>query len=150
VKNANQHVLKILARLAQAAVIVTVMHAAAPSAAAQSLDFDYYKTRVEPIFLKKRPSHARCAVCHINSTNAFVLQPLDPGSPTWTEEQSRKNFEVVSRLVFPGDVTTSPLLVHPLAPEEGGDYFHSGGRQFKTRKDPEWLILAAWAKGAKK
>src|ERR1043165_227956 len=91
---------------------------------AQSLDFDYYRTRVEPIFLKKRPGHARCVVCHAASNNAFRLQPLPAGSTNWTEEQSRRNFEVVSRLVTPGDPTTSRLLLHPLSAEAGGDRFH--------------------------
>jgi hypothetical protein len=122
---------------------------AAMPASTQSLDFEYYKTRVEPIFLKKRPGHARCVVCHAPSTNAFNLQPLSAGSSSWTEEQSRRNFEVVSRLVTPGDPASSRLLLHPLAPAAGGDIFHSGGRQFASRDDPDWLVLAAWARGEK-
>src|SRR5580700_10840691 len=74
-----------------------------PLASAQSLDFETFKTRVEPIFLKKRPGHARCVACHVGSNNAFRLQSLPAGSTTWTEEQSRRNFEIVSRLVTPGD-----------------------------------------------
>lgn len=68
-------------------------------AAAQSLDYDVFKTKVEPIFLQKRRSHARCVVCHAAANHAFSLQPLDKGATTWTEEQSRKNFEMVSRIV---------------------------------------------------
>jgi hypothetical protein len=122
--------------------------AAAP-ASTQSLDFEYYRTRVEPIFLKKRPGHARCVVCHAGSTNAFSLQPLSAGSSTWSEEQSRRNFQIVSRLVTPGDPGSSRLLLHPLAPAAGGDIFHSGGRQFASRNDPDWLVLAAWVRNAK-
>ena len=59
-------------------------------AAAQSLDYETFKTQVEPIFVKKRPTHARCVVCHAGATNAFRLQPLDKGATFWTEEQSRK------------------------------------------------------------
>jgi len=33
--------------------------------AAPSPDFEFFKTRVEPIFLKKRPGHARCYFCHV-------------------------------------------------------------------------------------
>ena len=66
----------------------------------------------------------------------------------WTEEQSRRNFETVSQLVNPGDAATSRLLLHPLAPEGGGDVFHSGGRQFPTKRDPAWRTLAAWVNGA--
>jgi hypothetical protein len=31
---------------------------------AADLDFATYRSRVEPIFLKKRPGHARCITCH--------------------------------------------------------------------------------------
>src|SRR5512135_988507 len=96
-------------------------------AAAQSLDFATYRAKVEPIFLKKREGHARCVVCHANAGNAFRLQPLAPGAATWTEEESRKNFESVSRLVNSKNLLSSPLLKHPLAGTAGGDDFHSGG-----------------------
>jgi len=59
---------------------------AAPFAAAQSLDFEIYKSRVEPIFFKKRPGHARCVACHVDANTAFRLQPLTEGPKTWTEE----------------------------------------------------------------
>src|SRR5487761_1679841 len=83
---------------------------------AASLDFEFFKTKVQPIFLAKRAGHARCAACHASPTApaVFRLQPLTPGSTTWDEEQSRKNFEAASRLVIPGD-SKSPLLVHALA-----------------------------------
>lgn len=142
-----------LAPVARLAVIVIVLHTAALFAATQSpipsLDFEYYRTRVEPIFLKKRPGHARCVVCHAGSNNAFRLQPLPAGSTTWTEEQSRQNFEIVSRLVTPGDPASSRLLLHPLSPEAGGDRFHSGGRQFASQNDPDWRVLADWVRNAK-
>ena len=118
-------------------------------AAAQSLDFQVYKTTVEPIFLKKRPTHARCVVCHAGATNAFHLEVLAPGATAWTEEQSRKNFETVSRLVKPGDAAASHLLKQPLAHEAGGEEFHSGGRQFATKDDADWKVIAAWVQAAK-
>jgi hypothetical protein len=115
---------------------------------APKLDYEFFKSRVEPVFLTKRPDHARCYVCHVESNNAFRLVRLSPGAGTWTEEQSRRNFEVVSTLVNPGDPDTSRLLLHPLAPEGGGDVFHSGGRQFASKRDPAWRTLAAWVSGA--
>jgi hypothetical protein len=84
----------------------------------------------------------------VESSNAFHLERLSPGAPVWAEEQSRHNFEVVSTLVNPGDPDTSRLLLHPLAPEGGGDVFHSGGRQFPSKRDPAWRTLAAWVNGA--
>ena len=124
-----------------------------PIAAAQSLDFEFYRTRVEPILLKKRGDHARCYSCHEGATNAFRLEKLSPGSTSWTEEQSRKNFQTISRIVVPGRPTTSRFLLHPLAPEAGGDPgpigMHHGGRQFETQNDPDWKTFAEWVQGAK-
>jgi hypothetical protein len=116
-------------------------------AAAQSLDYEFFKARVEPIFLKKKPGHTRCYVCHAESNNAFRLEKLPPGAKFWTEEQSRRNFETVSRLVVPGNFAASRLLFMPLAPEAGGNAFHNGGRQFASKDDPDWKTLDQWANG---
>jgi hypothetical protein len=121
--------------------------ATAAPAIGQSLDFDFFKSRVEPIFLKKRPEHARCYVCHSQGNNAFRLAKLAPGAKSWTEEQSRHNFEAASALVVPGKPDSSRLLLQPLAPEAGGNVYHSGGRQFASKNDPDWKILAQWVKG---
>ena len=138
----------------RALIIVAVLAAIAVSSSmtaaqtAPKLDYEYFKSRVEPVFLTKRPDHARCYVCHVESNNAFRLERLAPGARDCTEEQSRRNFEVVSILVNPGDPDTSRLLLHPLGPEGGGDVFHSGGRQFASKRDPAWRTLAAWVNGA--
>lgn len=116
--------------------------------AAQALDFATFRTKVEPIFNKKREGHARCVVCHSGTNRVFRLEPLAPGTTSWTEEQSRKNFEVVSKLVKPGDAMGSLLLKQPLAPEAGGNDFHSGGRQFASQNDPDWKTIADWVRGA--
>jgi hypothetical protein len=122
---------------------------AAGHLAAQTLDYATYKAKVEPIFLKKREGHARCVVCHAGAGNAFRLQPLAPGATNWTEEQSRQNFEAVSKLVNASNLMSSPILKHPLAGTAGGDDFHSGGRQFTSRNDPDWKVMEEWARGAK-
>jgi hypothetical protein len=128
--------------------------APAPGAASSStetpaLDYEFFKTRVEPIFLKKRPTHARCYVCHEEANHALKLAKLSPGNTIWTEEESRRNFDTVSQLVTPGDPLGSLLLHHPLAPEAGGDAFHSGGRQFQSQSDADWQTLADWVRGRK-
>jgi hypothetical protein len=117
-----------------------------PPAAAQALDFETFKTRVEPIFLEKRPGHARCYACHVHANTAFRLEKLATGRTSWSEEQSRRNFETAQRLVVPGNPEASHLLLHPLAPEAGGEPFHSGGRQFKSKDDPDWQALADWVR----
>jgi hypothetical protein len=117
-------------------------------AGAQALDFDVFKASVQPIFLQKRPGHTRCVVCHSQRTSsAFRLETLAPGAKTWTEEQSRRNFEMVSRLVVPGNPDAGLLPAHPLAPEAGGSAYHSGGRQFASKDDPAWKAIAAWVRG---
>jgi|HubBroStandDraft_6_1064221.scaffolds.fasta_scaffold401206_2 hypothetical protein len=123
--------------------------------AVPSPEFEFFKSRVEPIFLKKRPGHARCYFCHVVGSGAnaagtaFHLEKLSPGSTFWSEEQSRRNFEVVSRLVTPGEPLSSYLLKHPLARDAGGDISHGGGRQFASQNDPDWLTLAEWVRGRK-
>jgi YVTN family beta-propeller protein len=111
-------------------------------------DFEFFSSKVEPIFLKQRPGHARCYACHSDPNRLFHLERLLDGAKEWTEEQSRRNFQTVTRLVAPGDPRSSLLLIHPLAPEAGGDAFHSGGRQFESQNDPDWLTIADWVRGA--
>jgi hypothetical protein len=140
--------MRTLARLGMAAALVL----AGPIglSAAAELDYDAFKTRIEPIFLKKRVGHARCYTCHAeNINNALRLERLPPGASFWTEEQSRRQFDIVSALVMPGDPAASRLLLHPLAPEAGGSAYHSGGRQFASKNDADWRAIAAWVNGQK-
>ena len=115
---------------------------------APALDFEFFKTKVEPIFLKRRPGHAPCYSCHILENRAFHLQTLNPNSTTWTDEQSQLNFKSALDQVEPGNTHASRLLSHPLAPEAGGDAFHSGGRQFSSQNDPDWLVIFDWVRSA--
>ena len=101
-------VLIVLAALA--ALAVSKQNTAAQIA--PKLDYEFFKSRVEPVFLTKRPDHARCYVCHAESNNAFHLEKLSPDAHEWTDEQSRRNFEMASKLVNPGDPDTSRLLLH--------------------------------------
>jgi hypothetical protein len=112
-----------------------------------TLDYEAYKTKIEPILLKKRPGAARCVTCHARANN--FLQPLLPATSVWTDEQSRKNFDAITArmLVVPGDPLSSRLLMMPLAHEAGGDPFHPGGKHWESQKDPEWETMAAWIRG---
>lgn len=123
------------------------------SASAQSLDYEVFKTRIQPIFLERRsPNHARCYACHEKTKHpgGLSLESLSPGSSSWTEEQSRRNFQAVSKMVVPGNLTMSMFPHHPLAPEAGGDErIHSGGRQFESQDDPDFQTIAEWVLGKK-
>lgn len=122
---------------------------AASSSNQPALDYEFFKTKVEPIFLAQRPHRARCVACHARAGNnsAFRLVPLSPGSTTWTEEQSRQNFANTQEMVIPGMPDQSPLLFHALAEQGGGDFYHSGGKHFDSKDNPEWQTMKAWVQG---
>ena len=117
----------------------------ASTPASKTLDYEYFKTKVQPIFLAKRPGHARCIACHGSGT-PMRLQPIAAGQTTWSDEDSRKNFDTVRRFVVPGSVK-SRLLMHPLEEKAGGDFYHNGGKHFSSQNDPEWQTLKAWVLG---
>ena len=112
-----------------------------------TLDFETFKTKVQPLLTEKRPGHARCSTCHSRST-AFRLQPLPKGRTVYTDEESRKNFEAASRFVLPGVPLKSRLLTMPLSHEAGGTEFHPGGKHWESQSDPEWKAMAEWVKNA--
>ena len=136
-----------------AAWVMTGAPRGTSSEVARSLDFEFYRTRVEPIFLKPRQpdegSGNACYTCHTKVASRLRLQPLAPGASSWTAEQSRQNFETVARLVVPGEPLKSPLLLHPLAPAAGGDAMHTGGKFWTSEQNPEWQTIAAWVRGEK-
>ena len=117
-------------------------------AAAPTLDYQFFKDKVEPVFLTKRPGHTRCVVCHTINNAPFHLVPLSPSATAWNEEQSRQNFQLIAKVVTPG-YEDSRLLKHPLAEEAGGDPRHGGGQQFASKSDPNWQTLRTWVMGAK-
>ena len=130
-------------------IILMVMTAllAQPASSSVALDFEFYKSEVQPLFLEKRAGFTRCVVCHTGERRTAFLEELPAGAETWDEEQSHLNFERVSRLVTPGDPLASRLLMHPLEPAAGGDEFHNGGRQFTSQDDPQFQTLARWVRG---
>jgi hypothetical protein len=113
-----------------------------------TLDYNFFKTRVQPIFITKREGRTRCYVCHSNNNVAFHLVPLSPGATTWNEEQSRRNFLMIEQVAAPGNLE-SPILKHPLDEKAGGDPHHGGGQQFMSQQDPAWQTLRAFVMGQK-
>lgn len=118
------------------------------SGAAAALDFAYFRTKVEPILSATRPGHTRCISCHGHGTTMRLVPPA-PGAKTWTEEESRRNFQTVAFRVMPRSPMNSRLLVHPLATEGGGTFYHTGGKHWENFFNPEWQTIANWICGVK-
>ena len=144
----------VLLLLLVAASLIQEPASAAPRAqgpaspAASVLDFEFFRTRVQPIFLAKREGSTRCVSCHSKGT-PMRFQELSPQATTWNEEQSRKNFQVVAMRVTPYNLNQSRLLLHPLLAEGGGTFYHSGGKHWNSILDPEWQTVANWVCGRK-
>ena len=135
--------------LAAAGSLSQAESAPAPSSATSaSLNYEFFKTKVQPVFLSKRPGHTRCVVCHTVNNAPFHLVRLSPGSMTWNEEQSRQNFQLIQRVVVSGSLD-SPIVKHPLAERAGGDPHHGGAQQFESQTDPAWQTLKAFVLGQK-
>ena len=115
-------------------------------ASASPLDYEVFKTKVQPILTSPRKGNARCMACHSRGGGNAYLEPMTPGSTTYTEDQSRRNFERVSRLVVPGEPLKSILLTNPLATEAGGSHWHGGGKHWQSQDNPEWQTLASWVR----
>ena len=112
------------------------------------LSYEFFKAKVQPVFLTKRSGHTRCVVCHTQNNAPFHLVPLPAGSTTWNEAQSRQNFQLIQKVAIPGSLD-SPIVHHPLAQEAGGDPHHGGGQQFESQQDPAWQTLKAFVLGQK-
>ena len=55
--------------------------------ASPTLDYQFFKDKVQAVFLHKREGHTRCAACHtVNNVMTMHLVPLSPGAATWNEE----------------------------------------------------------------
>src|SRR5437773_10790685 len=118
-----------------------------PVSSSSSLDFEYFKTKVQPILLAKREGHARCVSCHTTGT-PMPFQPISPGAAMWNEEESRKNFEDIRARVDAGNPLKSKLLTHPLAEEAGGDPNHDGAKHWTSQEESEFQVQAASVPGA--
>ncbi len=140
--------LLVAALLSQEPASVKLRAQAPGSSATSPLDFEYFRTKVQPVFLAKREGHTRCVSCHSTGT-PMRLMALSSGATTWNEEQSRKNFQAVAARVLPYNLSQSKLLIHPLVAEGGGTFYHSGGKHWNSFLDPEWQILANWVCGRK-
>ena len=82
--------------------VLALMLLQQPALSRASLDYEFFKARIQPILTAKREGHARCVSCHASGT-PMRLQPIAPGNATWTEEDARKNFDIIRLRVTPGN-----------------------------------------------
>src|SRR5207302_9765148 len=97
---------------------IVALLAQQPATSSSSLDFEYFKAKVQPILLAKREGHARCVSCHTTGT-PMRFQPLSPGAATWSDEELHKNFDVIRARVVAGNPLKRKLITHHLAEQEG-------------------------------
>jgi hypothetical protein len=148
----------VMAALGASAAFVLGLSAAAraeaPGAQASSFpraaDIESYRGTVEKVFMTERggttPGMAACVMCHTWQTKVRLSLETPATDAGWTVEQSRKNFDVVTKLVNTAAPATSRLLLKPLDPAAGG-MGHTGGTYWKSRTDPEYLALLKWIQG---
>jgi hypothetical protein len=116
-----------------------------PSATADPIvevDFEFYRSCVQPIFVNPIDNAMPCTECH---SGQFAIP--NPANSYWTEEQSRQSFEEILSFVDPGRPDYSRFLHKPLHPNAGGDLMHNGGRRWYSTDDPERQALEAWVRG---
>jgi hypothetical protein len=113
-----------------------------------ALDFEFYRTCVQDIYRNPREGQLSCEQCHAGGFTGFA--PRAANGTAWTEAEARRGFEVIQRLILPGNPVQSRFLLKPLHPDGGGSYAHNGVRRWQSRNDPEWLMLAAWVRGERR
>ena len=113
---------------------------AAQEPAAGSLDYEFFKTKVQPIFLAKRPGHARCIACHGSGT-PLRLQPLAAGQHDLDRRgvaQELRRGPARRRARQRARAGSSSIRSTKQA---GGDFYHNGGKHWSSQNDPEWQTL---------
>ena len=113
------------------------------------VDFEFFRACVQNVFQTAREGHVNCGNCHAAGERGFAPVP-DEGRTEWNDEEARRAFAVMTRLIVPGNPVESRFLLKPLHPDGGGSYAHNGPRRWQSRDDTEWQMLAAWVRGEKK
>jgi hypothetical protein len=106
-------------------------------------DIETYRNTVEKVFMTDRGGTiggmAACVMCHTWQTKPMRFSLETPATDAgWTVEQSRRNFDVVTKLVNTANPETSRLLVKP----QGGA--HTGGQFWKSKEEPEYQAILKW------
>ena len=120
-------------------------YVAAPEPA---VDFEFFRSCVQRVFANPREGHIRCSNCHSSGLIGFA--PVPQSGSTWSDEEAKRAFQTITRLIVAGNPEQSRFMLKPLHPDGGGSYTHNGPRRWQSRDDPEWRMLAAWIRGERK
>lgn len=112
------------------------------------IDFDFFRACVQPVFANPRDGHIKCSNCHAGGIIGFA--PVPENGKTWNDQEAKRAFSTITRLILPGNPEQSRFLLKPLHPDGGGSYTHNGPRRWQSRQDPEWQMLAGWVRGERK
>jgi hypothetical protein len=113
-----------------------------------AVDFTFFRACVQKVFATPREGHIACTNCHAGGIVGFAPPPQN--GKVWSDEEARRAFLSISRLIIPGNPEQSRFLLKPLHPDGGGTYTHNGPRRWQSRSDPEWQMLAGWVRGERK
>jgi hypothetical protein len=112
------------------------------------IDFDFFRACVQPVFANPREGHIKCSNCHAGGLIGFA--PVPQNGKDWNDQEAKRAFATISRLIIGGNPEESRFLLKPLHPDGGGSYTHNGPRRWQSRSDPEWQMLAGWVRGERK
>ena len=109
------------------------------------IDFAFFRACVQEVFANPRDGQLPCSRCHSGGMNGFA--PAPGRGDQWSDEEAQRAFQLISRVITPGNAEQSRFLLKPLHPDGGGAYTHNGPRRWENRSDPEWQMLAGWVRG---
>jgi mono/diheme cytochrome c family protein len=112
-----------------------------------TLDFTFFRSCVQQVFATPKEGHIRCAQCHAGGQVGFAPPPQN--GKAWSDEEAKRAYTSISRLIIPGNPDQSRFMLKPLHPDGGGSYAHNGVRRWQSKSDPEWQMLAGWVRGEK-
>ena len=119
------------------------------AAAEPALDFEFFRSCVQKVFMTPREGHIPCSNCH-GGGGLAGFAPVPQSGSEWNDQEAKRAFQTFSRVILPGNPDQSRFLLKMLHPDAGGSYTHNGPRRFQSRDDPEYRMLAAWIRGERK
>lgn len=119
----------------------------------QALDFEFFKTKVEPYLAKPSGDGQSCVQCHVTHTLFKLDRPDAQG--IFTAEQSRRNFTNALKVVNLEYPESSLMLRKPMstAGSEGvvgaSQLSHGGGKRWEDEDSDAYRNILRWVRGAR-